>query len=159
MTQLVELYGAEDEDALPSELNFDLLEVLETPKDKRAAFLKEKLADCPKGACVRVRPRACVRLGRSGVVFFGRPLPFFPLPLRRDRSCPHPLADRTITLTINPPPPPPPSPQPQYRHGRRGGGAAEEGGRAECGDLGCWRGVTPTPPHPSRSHHHSVLCL
>ena len=53
MTQLVELYGVEDEDGLP--INFDLLEVLEAAKDKRPDFLKEKLAECPKGACV-----ACV---------------------------------------------------------------------------------------------------
>ncbi len=55
MTQLVELYGVEDEDGLP--INFDLLEVLEAAKDKRPDFLKEKLAECPKGACV-----ACVGL-------------------------------------------------------------------------------------------------
>lgn len=54
MTKLVELYGVEDEDALP--INFDLLEVMETPKDKRPDFLKEKLAGCPKGTYV-------VRLG------------------------------------------------------------------------------------------------
>ena len=54
MTKLVELYGVEDEDALP--INFDLLEVMETPKDKRPDFLKEKLAGCPKGTyIVRLR--------------------------------------------------------------------------------------------------------
>lgn len=48
MTQLVNLYKVEDEDALP--IGFDLLEVIETPKDKRAAFLKEKLTACPSDA-------------------------------------------------------------------------------------------------------------
>lgn len=58
MTQLVDLYGVEDEDGLP--INFDLLEVLETPKDKRQAFLAEKLTGCPKGACVPACVHACV---------------------------------------------------------------------------------------------------
>jgi hypothetical protein len=58
MTKLVELYGAEDEDGLP--INFDLLEVMETPKEQRAAFLKEKLAGCPKSACLPARLPACL---------------------------------------------------------------------------------------------------
>ncbi len=48
MTKLVELYQVEDEDALP--ISFDLLEVIETPKDNRIDFLKEKLAACPSDA-------------------------------------------------------------------------------------------------------------
>lgn len=50
MDQLVELYGVEDEDHLP--IPFDFLELLDTDKEDREDLLKDKLADCPAGACV-----------------------------------------------------------------------------------------------------------
>lgn len=59
MEKLASLYGVEDEDGLP---DFDLLEVMELGKDKRADFLKEKLAACPKGTCARTHARTHKRL-------------------------------------------------------------------------------------------------
>lgn len=48
MEKLVELYKVEDEDGLP--ISFDLLEVIETPKEARDAFLKDKVKECPSDA-------------------------------------------------------------------------------------------------------------
>lgn len=99
MMQLVELYGVEDEDALP--INFDLLEVMETPKDKRPAFLKEKLVDCPKGTFY-----LRVVYGPGGGCVGG-------LAVRWDYWM-YQLADQ--------------NPYPNCSHGRGGRGAPEEGG-------------------------------